>query len=201
MQALLNSLSAITCFWSQSVDKLGLCLDMLSILLKKVKSLQCLIIQCSQRLHFQRWRSGSLLHLAMNLLLWISLVVLVTKNGAATDVSLSTRYKKLLQGVDLNKDFFFSYTYCIMQSVQRNVLSKNDEYMPYENMFVWNAFLSRGIRQRLNNTRWTIALMLGSFEQVHILHTISVLLFCFSLCIVCVGGISCLEMSMLVFGE
>ena len=116
-------------------------------------------------------------------------------------MSLSTRYKKLFQGVDLNKDFFFSYTYCIMQSVQRNVLSKNDENMPYENMFVWNAFLSRGIRQRLNNTRWTIALMLGSFEQVHTLHTISVLLFCFSLCIVCVGGISCLEMSMLVFGE
>eukprot|EP00249_Psilotum_nudum_P020990 c27924_g1_i1 orf=1-615(-) len=51
------------------------------------------------------------------------------------------RYKKLLSSVDLAKDFFFSYTYPIMQSLQRNVLGGDVEKMPYENMFVWNAFL------------------------------------------------------------
>jgi hypothetical protein len=76
------------------------------------------------------------------------------------------RYKKLLSGVDLTKDFFFSYTYRIMQSLQRNVQSQDDEQMPYGNMFVWNAFLTGGIRNRLKNTRWTVALVHGFFEQV-----------------------------------
>lgn len=80
-------------------------------------------------------------------------------------LGMLNRYKKLLLGVDLTKDFFFSYTYRMMQSVQRNVLTKDDDHMPYENMFVWNAFLTRDIRQRLNNTRWTIPLIHGFFEQ------------------------------------
>jgi hypothetical protein len=75
------------------------------------------------------------------------------------------RYKKLLLGVDLTKDFYFSYTYCIMQNMQANVKSLNDEQMPYDNMFVWNTFLTSGIRQALNNTRWTVALVHGFFEQ------------------------------------
>jgi hypothetical protein len=75
------------------------------------------------------------------------------------------RYKKLLSGVDLTKDFFFSYTYRIMQSLQRNVQSQDDEQMPYGNMFVWNAFLTGVIRNRLKNTRWTVALVHGFFEQ------------------------------------
>jgi len=83
---------------------------------------------------------------------------------------LSIRYKRLLQGVDLNKDFFFSYTYRIMQSVQRNEILRDDTSMPYENMFVWNAFLSRGIRQEVKNARWTVALMHGFFEQVQHSH-------------------------------
>eukprot|EP00250_Pteridium_aquilinum_P012962 c21049_g1_i2 orf=459-3170(+) len=76
------------------------------------------------------------------------------------------RYKKLLSSVDLTKDFFFSCTYSIMQSLQRNMLAEEAERMPYENMFVWNAFLTRSIRQTLNNCRWTVAIIHGSFEQV-----------------------------------
>lgn len=76
------------------------------------------------------------------------------------------RYKKLLSSVELTKDFFFSCTYPIMQSLQRNMLVDEAERMPYENMFVWNAFLTCSIRQRLNNSRWTVALIHGSFEQV-----------------------------------
>ncbi|KAG0559776.1 hypothetical protein KC19_10G128300 [Ceratodon purpureus] len=97
-----------------------------------------------------------------------SRLITVPHHSVQTDVALSKvelRYKKLLQGVDLNKDFFFSYTYRIMQSVQRNEILRDDTSMPYENMFVWNAFLSRGIRQEVKNTRWTVALMHGFFEQ------------------------------------
>lgn len=76
------------------------------------------------------------------------------------------RYKKLLSSVDLTKDFFFSCTYPLMQSLQRNMLVDEAERMPYENMFVWNAFLTRSIRQTLSNNRWTVAIIHGSFEQV-----------------------------------
>ncbi|KAK3000879.1 hypothetical protein RJ639_020433 [Escallonia herrerae] len=74
-------------------------------------------------------------------------------------------YKKLLSSVDLTKDFFYSYTYPIMQSLQKNVLSMGEEGMPYENIFVWNAFLTQEIRSRCKNTIWTIALVHGNFKQ------------------------------------
>ncbi|KAL2538901.1 Phosphoinositide phosphatase SAC1 [Forsythia ovata] len=88
-----------------------------------------------------------------------------------TDVAHSKtelRYKKLLSSVDLTKDFFYSYTYPIMQSLQKNVLSTGEEGMPYENMFVWNAFLTQAIRSRCKNTIWTIALVHGNFKQVRL---------------------------------
>ena len=76
------------------------------------------------------------------------------------------RYKKLLSCVDLTRDFFYSYTYPIMQSLQKNVISISEERMPYENIFVWNAFLTEPIRSRCNNTIWTLALVHGNFKQV-----------------------------------
>lgn len=55
-----------------------------------------------------------------------------------------------------------------MQNMQTNVTRQldNDGQMPYDNMFVWNAFLTNGIRQTVKNTRWTVALVHGFFEQV-----------------------------------
>lgn len=78
------------------------------------------------------------------------------------------RYKKLLSSVDLTKDFFYSYTYPIMQSLQRNVVSAGEEGMPYENIFVWNAYLTQPIRLKCNNTLWTIALVHGNFKQTRL---------------------------------
>ncbi|GMI89811.1 suppressor of actin 1 [Hibiscus trionum] len=78
------------------------------------------------------------------------------------------RYKKLLSSVDLTKDFFFSYTYPIMQSLQKNVLSVGEERMPYDNIFVWNAYLTQAIRSRCSNTIWTIALVHGHFKQTRL---------------------------------
>ncbi|XP_071737843.1 phosphatidylinositol-3-phosphatase SAC1 [Rutidosis leptorrhynchoides] len=88
-----------------------------------------------------------------------------------TDVAHSKtelRYKKLLSSVDLTTDFYYSYTYPIMQSLQKNVLSNGDEGMPYEDIFVWNAFLTQPIRSRCRNTIWTIAMVHGSFKQVRL---------------------------------
>ncbi|WVZ19102.1 hypothetical protein V8G54_006424 [Vigna mungo] len=51
-------------------------------------------------------------------------------------------------------------------SVQSNI-DENSEtgHVLYENMFVWNEFLTRGIRNHLQNTIWTVALVYGFFKQ------------------------------------
>ncbi|KAJ4966160.1 hypothetical protein NE237_018009 [Protea cynaroides] len=100
-----------------------------------------------------------------------SQLITVPHASIQTDVAHSKtelRYKKLLSSVDLTKDFFYSYTYPIMQSLQKNVLSMGEEGMPYENIFVWNAYLTQAIRSRCNNTFWTIALVHGHFKQVRL---------------------------------
>ncbi|XVF74247.1 hypothetical protein PTKIN_Ptkin13bG0094900 [Pterospermum kingtungense] len=76
------------------------------------------------------------------------------------------RYKKLLCSVDLTKDFFFSYSYSVMHSLQRNLCRNETGLVHYETMFVWNEFLTRGIRNNLKNTLWTVALVYGFFKQV-----------------------------------
>lgn len=75
------------------------------------------------------------------------------------------RYKKLLCTVDLTKDFFFSYSYHIMRSLQRNLCDNETGHVLYETMFVWNEFLTRGIRNHLQNSIWTVALVYGFFKQ------------------------------------
>ncbi|XP_006649507.1 phosphoinositide phosphatase SAC2 isoform X2 [Oryza brachyantha] len=75
------------------------------------------------------------------------------------------RYKRLLCSVDLSKDFFFSYSYNIMCSLQKNITDKNNGQVVYETMFVWNEFLTRAIRNHLKNTTWTVALIHGFFKQ------------------------------------
>ncbi|XP_010520516.1 PREDICTED: phosphoinositide phosphatase SAC3-like isoform X2 [Tarenaya hassleriana] len=76
------------------------------------------------------------------------------------------RYKKLLCMVELTKDFFFSYSYNIMRSLQKNICDYETGHVLYEKMFVWNEFLTRGIRNHLKNTLWTVALVYGFFKQV-----------------------------------
>ena len=77
------------------------------------------------------------------------------------------RYKRLLCSVDLSKDFFFSYSYNIMRSLQKNITEKNTGQVVYETMCVWNEFLTRAIRNHLKNTCWTVALVHGFFKQVY----------------------------------
>ncbi|KAL6861880.1 hypothetical protein ACP4OV_017580 [Aristida adscensionis] len=75
------------------------------------------------------------------------------------------RYKKLLQSIDLRKDFFFSHSYHIMRSLQKNFNDPQDGWDLYDTMFVWNEFLTRGIRNVLKSTIWTVALVYGFFKQ------------------------------------
>eukprot|EP01018_Ginkgo_biloba_P027956 Gb_28006 [translate_table: standard] len=52
-----------------------------------------------------------------------------------------------------------------MWSLQRNLSNGETGQVLYETMFVWNEFLTRGIRHCLNNTLWTVALVYGFFKQ------------------------------------
>lgn len=75
------------------------------------------------------------------------------------------RYRKILNTLDLKKDFFFSYSYHIMRSLQKNLSDPQDGWTLYETMYVWNEFLTRWIRNSLRNTLWTVALVHGFFKQ------------------------------------
>ncbi|MCD7462004.1 suppressor of actin mutation [Datura stramonium] len=76
------------------------------------------------------------------------------------------RYRKLLCMVDLTKDFFFSYSYHVMRSLQQNMCNNETGPDLYDTMFVWNEYLTRGIEISLHNTVWTVALVYGFFKQV-----------------------------------
>ncbi|XP_020705946.1 phosphoinositide phosphatase SAC2 isoform X2 [Dendrobium catenatum] len=75
------------------------------------------------------------------------------------------RYKKLLCMVDLTRDFFFSYSFNLMRSLQKNLCDVESGHILYETMFVWNEFLTREIRNHLKSTLWTVALVYGFFKQ------------------------------------
>ncbi|CAH9129772.1 unnamed protein product [Cuscuta epithymum] len=100
-----------------------------------------------------------------------SQIITIPHISVQTDLAHSKtelRYKKLLSSVDLTKDFFYSHTYPIMCSLQKNVLSMSEKGMPYDNIFVWNAYLTEPIRSRCKNTMWTIALVHGHFRQARL---------------------------------
>ncbi|KAH7315454.1 hypothetical protein KP509_21G050400 [Ceratopteris richardii] len=81
-------------------------------------------------------------------------------------IKAETRYRRLFASIDLTKDFFFSYTYRIMWCLQSNFKAGQHEGMPYEDMFVWNSFLTREIRGEVKSSQWTVALVHGFFKQV-----------------------------------
>ncbi|MCL7047941.1 hypothetical protein MKW94_001561 [Papaver nudicaule] len=58
-----------------------------------------------------------------------------------------------------------SYSYHVMRSLQNNLSDAQKGPALYEKMFVWNEFLTHGIRHNLKNTLWTVALVYGFFKQ------------------------------------
>ncbi|TYH38669.1 hypothetical protein ES332_D12G125800v1 [Gossypium tomentosum] len=52
-------------------------------------------------------------------------------NPSITDFRKENRYKKLLSSVDLTKDFFFSYSYNVMCSLQKNLYNNEPVALVY----------------------------------------------------------------------
>lgn len=92
-----------------------------------------------------------------------------TKASSVDNSKNENRYKKLLSSVDLTKDFFFSYSYHLMHSLQKNLSAHEAGQHVNETMFVWNEFLTTGIHNQLQNSLWTVALIYGFFKQVKLL--------------------------------
>ena len=59
------------------------------------------------------------------------------------ETAAEKRYRKLLlSGLELNKYFYFSYTYNLARTLQANVTA-DAPADPFDSMFVWNEYLSR----------------------------------------------------------
>ncbi|EFH39721.1 hypothetical protein ARALYDRAFT_916890 [Arabidopsis lyrata subsp. lyrata] len=67
------------------------------------------------------------------------------------------RYKRLLCTVDLTRNIFFSYSFHIMHTLQRNMSNNKEGHTNYESMFVWNEYLTR----RIHNKRLYVVSCLG----------------------------------------
>ncbi|XP_010537649.1 PREDICTED: phosphoinositide phosphatase SAC5-like isoform X2 [Tarenaya hassleriana] len=97
-----------------------------------------------------------------------SRMITIPNHNVLSEVAESlaeNRYKKLLSMVNLRKDFYFSYTYNLMYSLQKNICNSERGKVHYNTLFVWNSFLTRRIRRVLQNTMWTVALVYGFFNQ------------------------------------
>lgn len=73
---------------------------------------------------------------------------------------------RLFSMIDVTKDFYFSYTYNVMRSLQKNLLGTLTDENVYDSMFVWNDYLTRHLRGRAMSGIWTVPLVYGFFKQV-----------------------------------
>lgn len=86
-----------------------------------------------------------------------------------------TRLLQILSNIDLTRSFYFSYSYNITRTLQRNITTERDAVakgLPYPRsqdhnpMFVWNDYLLKPAAAILKNTYdWCIPIMHGYVDQ------------------------------------
>jgi hypothetical protein len=86
------------------------------------------------------------------------------------------RYMGIFQNIDLAKNFYFSYTYDITNSLQKNLTQPplssssesepNDGSLKHNDMFVWNHYLlSSGFKNINSKSGWILPLIYGFVDQ------------------------------------
>ncbi|CAM9264609.1 unnamed protein product [Sphacelaria rigidula] len=81
------------------------------------------------------------------------------------------RYLGLFQLIDLSKDFFYSYTYDLTNSLQHNMTaatSKTFPPPPFKDMYAWNFHQTRELEAQvghLNSSFWVMPIVHGAFLQ------------------------------------
>lgn len=86
-----------------------------------------------------------------------------------------SRFLSILNGLDLNKSFYFSYSYDITRTLQHNIMTERaalaaGEPSPhpkdYNSMFVWNSHLLKPAENVLKNTYdWCVPVIHGYLAQ------------------------------------
>lgn len=80
-------------------------------------------------------------------------------------------YQGIYQVVDLEKDFFFSYTYDITRSLQQNMLTMASQTFPpppFKDQYAWNYFQTRELEEitgTLSSFHWILPIINGAFIQ------------------------------------
>lgn len=75
------------------------------------------------------------------------------------------RYRALFFGMDMTKDFYFSYTYDLTNSLQYNMLHHHNLY-EYNSMFVWNDYLMREFKEHTSyDSKWILPIIHGYYCQ------------------------------------
>ncbi|KAJ3012423.1 UNVERIFIED_CONTAM: phosphatidylinositol-3,5-bisphosphate 5-phosphatase [Siphonaria sp. JEL0065] len=75
------------------------------------------------------------------------------------------RYIQSFCQVDLTKNFYFSYTYDITNSLQQNMTCSSPKV---NTMFIWNHFLLQNGFQTLDNNPWCLPIIFGFVDQAKI---------------------------------
>ncbi|CAB1096112.1 unnamed protein product [Ectocarpus sp. CCAP 1310/34] len=81
------------------------------------------------------------------------------------------KYLGLFQFIDLTKDFFYSYTYDLTNSLQHNMTaatSKTFPPPPFKDMYAWNFHQTRELEAQvghLNSSFWVIPIVHGAYLQ------------------------------------
>jgi len=75
--------------------------------------------------------------------------------GSAATAAAEKRYKRLLMsGLDLTKDFYFSYSYDLCATLQANLTAPAAN--PFASRFAWNEYLTRSLRGQARRMQLTL---------------------------------------------
>ena len=103
-------------------------------------------------------------------MVWNKLNKRLKINVTSLEVAES-RYMGLFQFVDITKDFYFSYTYDLTQSLQHNYIMGNLKTFPPpppQECYEWNHYLTEDLRVHLGDSSssfWVLPIIHGSYEQ------------------------------------
>jgi hypothetical protein len=76
------------------------------------------------------------------------------------------RYKEIFTELDLSKDFYFSYTYDLANTLQHNMM--DSEHEDHKSMFEWNSFLLKPLFEQVSDRMWMLPIIHGYFAQTQI---------------------------------
>eukprot|EP00842_Homolaphlyctis_polyrhiza_P000805 jgi/Hompol1/1725/HPOL_001926-RA len=75
------------------------------------------------------------------------------------------RYMQIFGQVDINKNFYYSYSYDITSSLQKNLsLPPGREHFQANDMFIWNSYMNRDIFSSPNSI-WRLNIIHGFVDQ------------------------------------